>query len=672
MFSPTGWFALDAANRRVPGVVVGSLPAGLALIGQGPVASVVGVLRPEVLVVDVDLAGVLGDAAMESVASWCERTGVWCLTRPSGGPAGHGHVFVAPGARGPQLETFIEQLRHELGVSRRAIDLRTTVRPLSAPHRSGVSTRPYGDIQASLRALRALPWAAASPAAAGRVRARAARESLLQAGEALQPRRRPRRDLPQPWQTYLETGATPPVGGRDRSRTTVEAIATGHLLRAGHDAASAWQAIVASHPSAFTRARVNKRRWVAHVWNPSVRDDDAFAPAPQGVVDDEVVAAVEAARTRLQDLAWTFPARRRAGLLLVGHTVLDRMLRAGSRRVPVPERDLVLDTGLADRATIRGYLRALAGPVGVLDTAVWDPARREASSFEFEVPAAGGVRDFHPPSSHTPLPPEVNGGLWATLPRICHQIWRALRHQRAPVTLAVLGVEAAICDTREADLTDHQVRMVRAGLTALLRAGMADCNAGGEWVVRSTVNGAQRVVARQWHEEATTAVVAEREAYRAGAGSRWSRERAAALKANRAREVAWWSTLPRAEREQRSRAWAGTFAGLSVHGQEEVKAGLVERRMRAGVDEAARHDGWLDALTWQAYQDRSVERALWFQRLPGPMQAAYAAAWARHRARYGISAGTPLSQDRRAHAAAWPVRASGPPMLPPWGERDVS
>ncbi len=37
--------------------------------------------------------------------------------------------------------------------------------------------------------------------------------------------------------------------------------------------------------------------------------------------------------------------------------------------VPVPERDLVLDTGISDRATIRGALRWLHDRVGVLSMA---------------------------------------------------------------------------------------------------------------------------------------------------------------------------------------------------------------------------------------------------------------------------------------------------------------
>lgn len=62
LFEPTGWFAIDSANSRVPGVAVPSPEAGLALVGQGTVASIVGRLRPGVCVVDVDLKGERGPA----------------------------------------------------------------------------------------------------------------------------------------------------------------------------------------------------------------------------------------------------------------------------------------------------------------------------------------------------------------------------------------------------------------------------------------------------------------------------------------------------------------------------------------------------------------------------------------------------------------------------------
>jgi len=74
----------------------------------------------------------------------------------------------------------------------------------------------------------------------------------------------------------------------------------------------------------------------------------------------------------------------------------------------------------------------------------------------------------------------------------------------------------------------------------------------------------------------------------------------------------------------------------------------------AGVDEPARHDHWLDAQSMDGYLERSVHRQAWFEALPPPLQQAHAAAWARHRARFGISRGTVLAQSRREHADLLP------------------
>ena len=60
------------------------------------------------------------------------------------------------------------------------------------------------------------------------------------------------------------------------------------------------------------------------------------------------------------------------------------MERAGVLQVPVPERDLVADTGIADRRTIRVQLGRLHGAVGLLHTETFTPANPR-SSYEFEM-----------------------------------------------------------------------------------------------------------------------------------------------------------------------------------------------------------------------------------------------------------------------------------------------
>ena len=168
-----GWFALSVGNQRVPGVVVPSLGAGLGLVGQGDVASLVGRLNPGFRVVDVDVEGLVGHAVAEEVAGWCRGRGLWVLVRPSGGADGRTHVFVAVQEQLEPLETFVAELRGAYGVGRTRIEVREMVRPLSAPHRTGVETRPLGALGPALAALarQTRPGPDSPAAAVGRVRA---------------------------------------------------------------------------------------------------------------------------------------------------------------------------------------------------------------------------------------------------------------------------------------------------------------------------------------------------------------------------------------------------------------------------------------------------------------------------------------------------------------------
>lgn len=645
LFASTDWFALSADNRRVPGVVVPSLEQGLGLVGHGAVASVVGRLRAEVRVVDVDLAGARGHVATEAVLAWCAGEGLWHLVRPSGGPDGHAHVFVAVEGRLEALQTLVRALRAQLSAARSGIDVRQSVRPLSAPHRTGVVTRPSGSLSAALGGLRGHSWAQNMPQ---RVVGGSERVGTVIA--TVRGQRRARRDLPVEWQAYLDTGVAPAVAGEDQSRSTIEAIATGFLLRAGHDADSAWQVITTAHEDAFAKARGSRRRWVAWVWNRAVTDDAAFSPAVE--VDGHLQLDVSAAEDDLVDLAWTLRPRPRRSLLRVGYAVLDRVLRTGNRRVPVPERDLVLDTGLTDRKTVRAALRALNGHIGALDTSTFDSQQKDSSSYEFEIPTThqGGVLQIPPPSIHTPLPP----GAWLGLPAAAHQLWRALNRASGPTRLEEVAVSAQLTDDVTTPPSLSQVRAARATLTRLAQIGLAQCTEAGEWVARHDIDQAYLERAASARAPVQAQIDAERAAYRAGSLSEWDVQRAAALKANLAREQAWWDGLPRDQRARRREACQGKFASMSVIEQEEWKTSQVQRRHHAGVDEATRHQEWADRLPWDDVVTRSTERADAFARLPTPLRQAYAAAWARHRDRHGVPRGTPTWHSRLEHAHALP------------------
>lgn len=646
LFDDAGWFAIDATNRRVPGVVIPTLDAGLALVGQGSIATIVGRLREHLAVVDIDVNDERGHDIAQSIATWCQEHGLWNLVRPSGGAHGRHHVFVAVQEHRAHLNEFATALRGRHHLSASAIDVRVAVRPLSAPHRTGVATKPAGDLHA---ALRRLPTAH-----------RASSATRLTAGTAtsskLAPRPRRRTNLPPAWATYLQTGDRPLIGGSDtENRSTYEAIATAWLLRCGHDADSAWSVIAQSHERAMGKAQEQgKSWWVRYVWNLAVRDDQEFRPEPR--TEPAIIAAVQEARERLQHHQWAIPQRRRATFLLVGHHLLDRMERSNQLRVPCAERDLVLDTGVKDRSSIRRVLREFDAVLGALDTSTLDPARRDSTSFEFEIPRASGVRQNNPPSLHTPHPRGLPPGLWSALPRSCHALWRQLLHQQQSQTLAELCVSAGVVTSNGDIPSVSHLRTARSGLAALAAVGMALCRADGRWEVRDALDPEfvhQHVSTR--HAAALALITTERRSYRAGTVSLWRTEQAVVLKANKAREQAWWDSLDPVERVKRRDQFASRYAQLPVNLQEELKTRLADVRQRAGIDERARHDSWVDAQRPCEFDRRVIDRTAWFARLASPLQQAHVQAWERHRGRYNVPRGTPRTSTRREHEEMLPT-----------------
>ncbi|WP_215817130.1 hypothetical protein [Pimelobacter sp. 30-1] len=718
LFDPAAWFAINADNQRIPRLVVPTLDRGLELVDTGDVATIVGRLRPDIAVVDVDLAGYRGHQVSNAIASWCTSRGLWHLLRPSGGEDGRTHVFVHTAAAedldGPDgLAALVTELRASLRASAKAIDLRRSghIRPLSAPHRTGAVTRPHGDLRAAGRRLMTARRAAraaqplleatstspstSTPAASlpasatapdrvrsehrrGRSSARTSRSSRG-AVTALAPRPRTLRPLPEAWARYLATGQLPAIGGTDHSRSTYEAIATKQLLRAGHSAESAWAAITAAHSAAMTRARGNRRRWTAWVWNPAVDDDNAQPPpsparpsasaateassaSSRSVVLDcspEVATAVSQARQRITALAWTLPVRQRPAVLLVGHHVLDRMERDNSTSIPVPERDLVLDTGLGDRKTIRRCLRALSGPgstdapaVGQLDASAFDTANRASSSFEFSIPtdndapSPAGVRQIPPPRCHTPLP----RGTWSPLPASAHSLWRALDPDQ-PYTVDEVAHRSTLQPDKAARLTPSQRRSTTGLLRRLAAAGLASCTPAG-WVQGASPTPEHLRTAARRHAELQHQVTAERQAYRAAATSTWSLQRSRALHADRERHRTWWTRLAPDERRRRSAQWASTFHALSVDDQERTKTRLATTRIAAGGNEQARHRAWTLDQPPDRFRRRSLQRQAWYDGLAPQLQAAHVAAWTRHRDRFGLPRAAQIlleRPDRVAH-----------------------
>lgn len=637
LFRPGSWRALDAGNRVVAGVRPGSLDAAVGLCGQGSVATFFGRLRSGVVVVDVDLAD--SREAVAGVVGWCVEAGLWHLVRASGRP-GHQHVFVVAGEQLPALQEFTSRLRAGLRVGRSAIDVRDTVRPLCAPHRSGAPTpmprRLRGLARALPRALQSLP-----PTLADSPPHRTPTAATVVVHPAVP---RPVRALPLAWARYLSDGVVPPqvAGWADRSRSAVEATATYQMACAGWTAQRAWTAVCTAHPKAMAKARERGEVWwTQFVWNRAAAD---AIRAPQFPVPDPVVAGssepglggqVAALRGAFLSVWTNYGPHRRHTLRIVLEVLCERMLRTGTPMVPCPERDLVIDTGITSRKTLRAALHQLHDDGWLVlhqshDRALGDDAHR---SHHVALPArpphpvpetvAGGLAHSYPPRSFTPLRPHLPTPLWHTLLSL---------HPTTP--------------RRPDDLLDAagagSPRSALSWLGQLAVLGLADCDASGGWV-RSNPPAQLLELAKQSHIRRCTQVGAERADYelvRAGRG-RWEQQRQAAIERGRLARYRgsqqWWLSLSEVERTERSTSWGNRYARLPVVEQAVVKDRLARARADGGVvSEEAIRQAWLAGMTDGQYTERVVSRSAAFHAKPPPVQAALVGMWVAHRQRWGV------------------------------------
>lgn len=688
LFNPdaTQWLLIDAGNEAVPKTTVPSLRDGLELVGKGRIAALVGHLRDGVGVVDIDVPGEFGDFLAAEITDWLTRRDCWVLERPSGGAKGRWHIFFAhrdfhysPAATrtglAAQVSDYLSGLAADVGVPRGELDLRDAVRPLSSPHRHGAITSPKGDLRQALRGLkRVLPAAPApsplrprckiKPPTTGGKNTSAAAGTGFVVPLALQ---RWKRQLRPEWRHYLvdgqvpagswAAGATKTRGALEVDRSLVEAACTRELVWAIGDPEMAWRLIRESHPRVMTKAKHQGYSWwITYVWNELIRTASAFntptdqPSKPIQAQPADVVDAVTDARAELSRVMWTVPVRKRAALLLVGHHLLDRVLREGRLRIPCPERDLLLDTGLGDRKTIRAALALLNGRLGTLHTDCLSLTERDSTSYEFEINAAeSGERRQIPPPVFDPPPPVR--GLWATLPRSSHSLWRTLLTSSTPLDLTELAGKAGLVEAVGEEPSKSQRSTAKAALVALSKAGMVRVDEHGRWHPATRPRSVQvDQAAAAAYARQLEVVEAERAAYRAGTTSSWTAGRARAYKAAKAREKAWWDNLSPAARVERTAAKRLEFDQMSLAQQAKRKAELAERRARAGIDELDHYQTWLTTLPADEYVERSLERKQRFQALSPAERGASVAAWDRHRLRYGLTAqrlGTPLVDERR-------------------------
>lgn len=683
LFSPKGWFLLDADNVRVRPVA--SLRAGLGAVAAGEAATVAGTVRREVVVVDVDVDDEFrGLAVVEQFLAWATERDVWHLVRPSGGAPGRHHVYLVPGAYADDLVALVPDLRARHRVKGSLIDVRrgrSAVRPLSAPHRRGGNPAPLGALRERFATL--LEVLPGSPVPLRGRSPRAVDAVSVATTVAEVSVRRVRRPVDPAWAKYLERGVIPDVDVDVEKRSTVELMATTALVRAGVDVHDAWQAVLGAEPGAMRKARERGRDWwVKHVWNTAVATDNAFlrshasqAGPRQPVVDDATAAdqaharaAVQAARDATRVHQWSVPEKARAGFLLVVHTQLDRLAAAGELAAPCPERDLEVDTGLG-RTAIRAHLHR-AAELGLWELVdAFNPTQRATSSriarLDSRFTPTSSSPLIAPPVFHTPHetdPPEMRPppGLAAALPPGAHTLWRTLPQESEPVSSTKAGRSAGLTSGPFAEPSDTQRATIATHLYTLAAVGLAAQDDQGQWYRLDSPTEQLRAAAAATRAGLLRRVTAERARYReSGGNAAWVAQRDAAVARDVANGRAHFAALPPQEQQARRVAARARFFALSPVEQLHEKTRLVERRGRVAGEvhvEAVAHRDWCTTVGEDEYARRSVGGQAWYHTLAPPLQRAYVTMWQEHRQRHGIPRG--YSGDPMAPTAGGSARES--------------
>ncbi|WP_263119329.1 hypothetical protein [Cellulomonas sp. RIT-PI-Y] len=667
LFLPRGWFAIDRRNTRVRGVNPPTLTAGLALIGQGRVASIVGTLRPEARAVDIDLGGELGATAIASVADWCARRGLWHLVRQSGGGWGRAHVLVLPGVHLDRMVEMLGGLRRELGgVPTHSIALLEKIRPLSAPHRvSGPTPVPDGLASAIASASEALSWQPASARVrAGRAR-RAPATPLRGPIQPLTPRTgRRRRDLPQVWQAYIARGrgAARAVDAQPEHRSLIEAAATYQLVIAGYTEDEAWTTITTSARTAFVKAKERGRRWWWHQWNRAVVDADVWTAEHRA---ESVATAGEGVGLRdWAEREWlTWPVRTRRVDYEVATALADLMDRHASTALHLSQRELLLHTVIASRNTLRAAMARLTAAGGIQVEATYEPGTTDTSNTIRAVvrppePQADGaaVRVIDPHwVSHPQPPPSLSVRL--TLGLASAQLWTHLPADTGDgLSLAAAAAAGGFCPEHGLSPTASSLRTAAAHLAELGRLGLADVDSEGRWHRTAASLAVEHAGAGRDELRRKTAVIrAERAEFRAVVSvdarrARWRVQRAAAIassrKAQRVRQVQWWASLASEERHHRRAQCTASFHALSLADQAASKDRWARRRDGTGMSERQRYEQWRASLRPGEYARRSLEATARFALLDPLAQVDKLIRLDEHRARWGLPHG-----DTRAISA---------------------
>lgn len=530
------FFRLDAQNRKAgPSSTV--FPTQLAAVS-------VGTVRPDAVAVDLDLdTDDESDWVLHHLTHWCDDRAVFWAVRASGGGPGRTHFVAAPRLDGDRAAPFdrdalvhlVDELRAELGASRTQVDVRATLRLLSAPHRQG---RERGGLALS----------AGQPAQLMRTLQRPAVRRCASA-------------TPEPGRlTTRQRSAVRLVHAGPTRSETEWAIAL-MLKRGGASAGDAWVALT-DHTIRADLGHSEERGYawfVTQMWERIHVEVPRTSPRPGRRLYDWSRFALPAARAVRAFWGEIASTQRRQSVEHVAVVAAARVGPSGLTGAPLPVRDLVEDTGL-DAKTVREALAELRRQGILVRVRSFDPKRAASSSDEYALKVPDTVL---PSKNPTPRSSTPSDAVWLALPRGCLTLYLTQlltpSATRAPHLLRACGFQfRQLPSTRQLQaLTRLQTALTRAGHSpqptpdALPQQELT--RALGATLRRSLQrrHSAERAAFRSLMADLSERIRERSAAWHAARSAAQERER----ERRRAAQLLWWWSLDPAERIKRSEVY---------------------------------------------------------------------------------------------------------------------
>lgn len=546
------FFTIDAENR-LQGGMLKERPVD-------PAAVVVGTIRDDAVAIDIDL-GEPGSTEwlLHHLVQWCEDHVTWYLHRASGGGEGRAHFFALPSEHvANDLRALVDRLREALGANTREVDLRSTIRLVSAPHRRGGERGPAEISQLPMPVRR-------QPRAIGEVTTRQpsaygtpADSSRLTASQRANARMVP--------------------AGPDRSYT--EFMIARRLKAEGASADAVYNALIDPElrPDIGHTAERSYAWFCKYMWSRIVvTERDPKKPGHSRRGHDWATFALPASRA-VRAVWGQWSTRHRHTVEHVAVVAAARLGGLGAEGGPLPLRDLVEDTG-KDLKTVQGALASLR-EAGILERVKRFKISSDVSAssdhyaLTVELPNAASLTPT--PRSYNPSDP-----LWLGMASSALSLTLTTLHE--PTTAYDLTTLLRLSGFQfQRRPSTRQKSLALTVLTTLCSRAVLHQDSAGSYTNPTNSSVIRpRAGLRRWNALRERHMI-ERQRFRAtikelyasakSAKARWNRERRECLEKlkirRRRHQREWWDGLSEVERDHRRRIWKEMWHGSSVEAQD--------------------------------------------------------------------------------------------------------